>query len=90
LRDVEDDPVGIGKREGVQVDLAAEIHDETHLRLVAAEARVSRNWKRIGERRRTWPVLRGSGRSEEDTKKHAAQRPRSHRFSPPIAFLILH
>ena len=37
LRDIDDDPVGIGKREGVEVDLAGQIHDEAGIRLVATQ-----------------------------------------------------
>ncbi len=42
LGDVDDDPVGIGEREGVQVDLAGQIHDEAGIRLVAAQPDIGR------------------------------------------------
>ena len=37
LGNIDDDPVGIGEREGMQVDLAGQIHDEAGIRLVAAQ-----------------------------------------------------
>ena len=48
LRDVDDDAIGIGERESVKLDLAAEIHDEAGLRFVAAETHIGRDRKRIG------------------------------------------
>ena len=52
LWDVDDDTVGIGKRECVQVDLAGQIHDEADLIVVAAEPHVARDRIGVGCRRR--------------------------------------
>ena len=43
LRHVDDHPVGVGEREGADVDLAAEIDDEARLRFVAADPHVARD-----------------------------------------------
>jgi hypothetical protein len=40
LREVDDDPVGIGERECPQIDLAREVEDESGLGIVAAKANV--------------------------------------------------
>ena len=68
-------PIGIGKSEGAQVDLAAQIHDETHLRFVAAEPGVGRNRKRIDGETAAQPAGPREPRSEEDTENAAAQPP---------------
>ena len=46
LRQVDDHAIGVGEREGAQVDLAREVHDEAGAGVVAAEPGVGRDRKR--------------------------------------------
>ena len=57
LRQVDHHAIGVGEREGAQIDLAREIHDEAGERVVAADPGVGRDRKR--GRRRARSVLRG-------------------------------
>ena len=82
LRNVENDPIGIGEGKGVNIDLAAEIHHEPRLRFVAAEPRIRCDRKRIGSRR-NWPgrpVLGRGDRGAEKTEESPACHPDSHGF----------
>jgi hypothetical protein len=44
LREIDNQPVGIGQREGAHVDLTAEIEDNPRLAFVAADARGDHAW----------------------------------------------
>ena len=58
LRDVDHDPVGIGQREGPQIDLAGQVHHEADLIVVAAEPGIGRD--RVDDRARA-PSAPGPG-----------------------------
>ncbi len=82
LRHVDHDPVRVGKREGVQVDLAAQIHDEPGLRFVAAEPGVGRDRRRIGRGRDHGPSA-----ADAATAKISRGKPSSPPGQPSVATL---
>src|SRR5262249_1735545 len=63
LRHVQHYPVGIGEREGADVDLLGQIDDQTRLRVVATEPHVARDRKMIGCARRRAGCAGALGRS---------------------------
>jgi hypothetical protein len=89
LRDVEDDAVGVGQREGAHIDLAAQIHDQAGRRFVAAEPDVGRDRKRVGARRRCRRSGGPRDACEDYAEESPARRPDSHRFDP-FAPVLLH
>ena len=86
-RDVQDHPIRVGEGEGAQIDLAAEVHDEARLRLVAAEPRRRSRPDTIRPRRRRRRPAAARRPTKNETEESPARRPDSHRLDPFVAHL---
>ena len=88
LRHVDHHPVGVGEREGADVDLVAEIDDEAGLAIVAAEAHFARHREvahPAARRADRAGALGRAGAAEEhpSDEKSQARRADRHGFSSP-------
>src|SRR5229473_3234666 len=96
LRHVDHHPVGIGEREGTDVDLLAEIDHHAGLGIVAGEAHVAGDGKIVGRtrRRRGRAGTLGRGRAADDhgaekhSQAHRADRHRSFQPPPGLSYSI--